>query len=62
MKKWILYTIFVPTYVLITFFGLGPVLFADGSMNERIITFLIVIALYIITSWVLRILLVKQVD
>ena len=35
MKKW-WFVIFVPIYLLITFFGLGPVLRADGSTSEKI--------------------------
>ena len=42
MKKW-WFVIFVPIYLLITFFRLGPVLLADGSTSERIITFLIIV-------------------
>ena len=30
---------------LLTFFGIGPVVFADGSMQERIITAVIVVIL-----------------
>jgi len=60
MKKWILYLIFIPIYILVTFFGLGPVLFADGSMNERIITLSIVIAIYFILTVILRFLLKKS--
>ncbi|WP_373864175.1 DUF6954 family protein [Paenibacillus glycanilyticus] len=33
-------------FLLVTFFGLGPVLFADGSMKERMITLGIVILIY----------------
>lgn len=60
MKKWILYITFFSIYLLITFFGLGPVLFADGSNKERIITALIVIILYILTTLVVRKLLIKH--
>ncbi|WP_397334326.1 DUF6954 family protein [Paenibacillus glycanilyticus] len=34
-------------FLLVTFFGLGPVLFADGSMTERMITLGIVIIIYL---------------
>lgn len=60
MKKWIIFLIFIPLYLLITFFGLGPVLFADGSMYERIITFLAVIFIYIVITIVFRYLLKKS--
>ncbi len=33
--------------VLLTFFGLGPVLYADGTMLERLVTLLVVIVLYV---------------
>lgn len=32
-------------FLLLTFFGIGPVVFADGSMQERLITAAIVLAL-----------------
>ena len=34
MEKW-WFVIFVPIYLLITFFRLGPVLRADGSTSEK---------------------------
>lgn len=34
-------------FLLLTFFGIGPVVFADGSMQERLITAAIVLALMI---------------
>ncbi|MBO1264107.1 hypothetical protein J3A84_03485 [Proteiniclasticum sp. SCR006] len=41
--------LFVALFLLITFFGIGPVLFADGSDRERLITFLVVLFIY--TIW-----------
>lgn len=38
--------LFVALFLLITFFGIGPVLFADGSDRERLITFLVVLLIY----------------
>ncbi|WP_167345616.1 DUF6954 family protein [Paenibacillus riograndensis] len=32
--------------MLITFFGLGPVLFADGSARERVLTLIVVLLIY----------------
>lgn len=40
--------LFVALFLLITFFGIGPVLFADGSDRERMITFLVVLLIYAI--------------
>jgi len=40
--------LFVALFLLITFFGIGPVLFADGSDRERLITFLVVLLIYAI--------------
>lgn len=34
-------------YVLVTMFGLGPVLFADGSQQERMITLAVVMVIYV---------------
>lgn len=44
--RWLVHVIFIIFYLLVTFFGLGPVLFADGVVQERIYTALIVIAIY----------------
>lgn len=37
-------------FLLVTFFGIGPVLFADGSLTERMITLAIVIILYLVLA------------
>lgn len=42
------YIIFSVLFLLVTFFGIGPVIFADGSLSERMITLVIVIIIYII--------------
>jgi len=34
-------------YALVTMFGLGPVLFADGSQKERMITLAVVMIIYV---------------
>jgi hypothetical protein len=59
MRKW-WYVLFVPIYLLITFLGLGPVLFADGPTSERLITFLVVVCLYLVVTIILRYLLKKK--
>ncbi len=38
--------LFVAVFLLITFFGIGPVLFADGSDQERLITLMVVLLIY----------------
>jgi hypothetical protein len=48
--KWFIYFIFIILYVGVTFFGLGPVLLADGSMQERLMTLLVVIVIYVILT------------
>lgn len=48
MAKKIIYVILILLLMLVTLFGLGPVLFADGSDTERMLTLLVVIALYIV--------------
>lgn len=40
------YIIFITLFLGVTFFGIGPVLFADGQMTERIITLIIVLLVY----------------
>ncbi|NLW21799.1 MAG: hypothetical protein GXY88_00860 [Tissierellia bacterium] len=38
--------IFIILFLLISFFGMGPVLLADGTFKERMITLLVVLLLY----------------
>jgi hypothetical protein len=58
MKKWFLAALFFILYGLLTFFGLGPVLLADGTDTERLWTFAVVLLLYAaITAllvWIVR--------
>lgn len=39
---------------LLLFFGIGPVLLADGSMTERLITLLVVLVLFGLWGFALR--------
>lgn len=57
--KWLIYTTFIILYLLVTFFGLGPVLFADGSNLERIITLAIVVVIYLLLTILLRFIIKK---
>ncbi|AIQ51981.1 DUF6954 family protein [Paenibacillus sp. FSL R7-0331] len=52
--KWLLYMLFGLLYALVTFFGIGPVLFADGDPAERIMTLIAVLLIYILLTLVLR--------
>ncbi|MDR7855127.1 DUF6954 family protein [Tissierella sp.] len=40
------YIIFIALFLGVTFFGIDPVLFADGQMTERIVTLIIVLLIY----------------
>ncbi|MDM5333736.1 hypothetical protein QUF56_10905 [Ureibacillus composti] len=51
--KWLVYLIFIILYIMVTFFGLGPVLMADGSSQERFITFVVVVIIYIVITFFL---------
>lgn len=55
MLKVIGHIVFICLFLLITFFGIGPVVFADGSMKERIITLIIVILIYVVWIWLYRV-------
>nr|WP_106779061.1 hypothetical protein [Lysinibacillus timonensis] len=57
--KWFIYVIFFVIFLGITFFGLGPILFADGSSQERLLTFLIVLLIYVLLS-ILLIYMIKK--
>jgi hypothetical protein len=50
--------VFAIAFLLAAFFGLGPVLFADGASGERIVTFVVVIMifilLYILYKWAIK--------
>ncbi|WP_379138328.1 DUF6954 family protein [Paenibacillus sp. sgz500958] len=59
--KLLVYIFFIIAYALVTFFGLGPVIFADGSDKERIITLIIVLAVYVLLTVLLR-LIVKRIS
>lgn len=44
----IVHIIFIILFLLVTFFGIGPVLMADGTDRERIITLIVVLFIYAI--------------
>lgn len=46
--RWLGNIVFVALFALVTFFGLGPVLMADGTLQERLITLGVIIIIYII--------------
>lgn len=54
MMRWLVHLIFIVLYLLVTFFGLGPVLLADGVLKERIITAIIVVAIYGVLTFFYR--------
>lgn len=49
MKR-LVYTGFAVMYALVSFFGLGPVLFADGTVSERILTLVVVLLIYVLLT------------
>ncbi|MFP7299482.1 DUF6954 family protein [Neobacillus niacini] len=49
--KFLIHAFFIILLVLVTFFGLGPVLFADGVIQERIWTAAVVVALYVLLAF-----------
>ncbi|MDR7870876.1 MAG: hypothetical protein RIN55_08465 [Tissierellaceae bacterium] len=48
------YIVFVTLFLYVTFFGVGPVLFADGTIQERLLTVGIIIIVYIVLVAVFR--------
>jgi amino acid permease len=50
--KFFLYILLIVVFILNTFFGLGPVLLADGSFSERMLTLSFVIIIYILIIWI----------
>lgn len=55
----IIHIIFIALLLLVTFFGIGPVMFADGVMSERLLTLAIVIVIYLILIWLYRMIIKK---
>ena len=53
MKKILIILIFICLYLVVGFFGIGPALFADGSMQERLITLTIVLLIFVVLTVVL---------
>ena len=54
MYKIIAYLIIIILFLLITFFGLGPVLLADGQPGERVLTLIVVLILYVVLYIIFR--------
>lgn len=48
------YIIFSALFVIVTFFGIGPVILADGTLTERLLTLAIVIITYIVLIGIFR--------
>jgi peptidoglycan/LPS O-acetylase OafA/YrhL len=51
--KILFYIIMSIAFMLVTFFGIGPVLFADGSMGERLATLLVIMLIYLLLGWII---------
>ena len=49
--KFLIHALFIILLLLVTFFGLGPVLYADGVIQERIWTAAVVVALYALLAY-----------
>lgn len=54
LVKIIGYIFFAVAFLYVTFFGIGPVLLADGTTQERMITLGIIIIVYIVLIVLLR--------
>ncbi|HZG57152.1 DUF6954 family protein [Paenibacillus sp.] len=56
--KALVWAVAVVLYALVTFFGIGPVLMADGLRGERLLTLAVVLAIYAAITiglrWALR--------
>jgi RsiW-degrading membrane proteinase PrsW (M82 family) len=46
------YIIISIAFILVTLFGMGPVLFADGKMGERLVTLLVVVLIYLLLGYI----------
>jgi len=52
--KWIGNIVFILLFALVTFFGMGPVLLADGTFQERMLTLFIVLVIYAVLIFAFR--------
>lgn len=52
--KYLLYIIFIILYCLTAFFGIGPVILADGLFKERTITFIVVLMVFVLLTIVFK--------
>lgn len=50
----IVHIIFITLLLLVTFFGIGPVLLADGVMSERLFTLAVIIGIYFVLIWLYK--------
>ncbi len=60
VEKVLVYTVTIVVTALVTFFGLGPVIYADGSMSERMVTLAVVIVIYLVIGTLFGIWLRRQ--
>lgn len=51
--KALFYIIISIALILVTFFGLGPVMFADGSTSERLATLFVVVLIYLLLGFII---------
>lgn len=51
--KSLFYIIISIALILVTFFGLGPVMFADGSTSERLVTLFVVVLIYLLLGFII---------
>lgn len=59
--KILIHIFFIVLFLLITFFGIGPIILADGVFSERMYTLIVVLIVYGIWTWLYRLLL-KRVN
>jgi hypothetical protein len=50
--KFLVHASFIILFLLLTFFGLGPVLYADGVIQERLWTAAVVVILYAFLAFI----------
>ena len=50
--KILFYIFMIIVFMLVTFFGLGPAILADGSSSERMMTLLVVLLIYLVLGWI----------
>jgi uncharacterized membrane protein len=58
--KWIIFALFICSYLYVTLFGVGPLLLADGSTQEKMELLALIVLAYVVLTFLFVIWLKKR--